>query len=126
MNIYTIQAVYYVESSDPEKNYNPVAVKPSFYSDEIDQSHIEQRCDWNDTDRGAHFFYRITEGVNFDNKQKIPRQFKLIGENGEEMTFTYLTKKIFEEKVAEKVWQKPNFLEDEELQDFYLHTWGKS
>ena len=111
-------AVYYVESTNQEKAYNPVAIKPSFFSYDT-QDHVEKRCDWNDTDRGAYFFY---QKINFMDKtqESVPHQFKLIGENDEEISFTYLTTSLFNEKIADKVSNPPHFSQDNELQNYYL------
>lgn len=127
MNIQPFNAVYYVESSDKEKAYNPLAIKPRFFSYDNGQI-VEQRCEWQDTDRGTYFFYNKLEIID-PKKQKEnvpPRQFKLIGNNSEEITFTYLTARLFEEKVADKTWKKPQLSQDEELQAYYLRTFSSS
>lgn len=113
----TINAVYYVESSNPEKKYNPIAVRPEFFYYKTPEF-VEQRCEWRDTDRGAHFYFQKII-VADASAEEIPRQFKLI-ENGEEITFTYMTAELFNEKVSGTLWKKPSFSGDIELQKYYL------
>ncbi|WP_042279405.1 hypothetical protein [Candidatus Protochlamydia sp. R18] len=117
-------AVYYVESSDLGKAYNPVAIKPKFFSYKT-RNYSEQRCEWLDTDRGAYFYYETANFIDEDSEKVPPRQFKLIGENEEEITFTYLTTKLFKEKVADKVGGSLKFSQDSELQNYYLEKFSK-
>lgn len=116
-------AVYFVESVGADHRFNLLAIRPKFYEFEVENS-IEKRCDWEDTSRGAYFYFveLILENKNSEN-QAPPRSFQLIAEGGERVRFTYLTRAIFEEKVKNTVYQ-PAFMDrkDEALQNYYLEN----
>lgn len=45
---------------------------------------------------------------------------EIIGNEGQELTFTLLTKQIFDEKVKGRIFGSIDFLNDEALQNYYL------
>jgi hypothetical protein len=107
-----IRAVYYVDS----ERGNPVAISPTISKEAIL---------WGDTSRGLRFLF--TE-INLSPKdivaEKPPEIIEFTLSNGHKIRLLYLTRKIFDEKVKNRVagGNLMKFSSDDELQKYYLET----
>lgn len=104
--------VYMVESSRPR---NLVAISPRIRN---------ERLEWEDTGRGTSvsikeilFSMKLTK-----ENLEIPQQIEVLTEEGEEITLTYLTIELYDEKVKDFVAGQPDFINTEDLQVYYLTT----
>ena len=104
----TINAVYFVEAAHTDKHFNPIAIRPTIFN---------ERCDWEDTSRGAFFYYEALEIIN---KNEPPKTIKLIGTDDSEVTLTLMTVNIFNSKVKPNVFGDLQFDSDDALQKYYL------
>ena len=116
-----IDAVYLVICSNPDISYGPVAIKPKIHVNETDVFK-EKKCEWNDTGRGSSFSFEHFDPPfsHEEIKKKVPHKFTLIDRHGNEVTFIYLTAKLFKEHVAHLFEDAPDFDSDEAVQRHFL------
>lgn len=125
-------SVYYVESTSADKFLNPIAIRPTFVS-VYNGTSWERRCEWRDTARGGHLFYKdvIPELPSSKISEETvilsdpPREFTVFSRDDEErLKFTYLTAELFKQKVASNpnTYKPSEFKTDQDAQNFYLRN----
>lgn len=109
-----IEAVYYVESLNPDRRYHPLVIRPKIHKE-------KKRCEWSN---GEYIdFEEFVSDMNLEEiKKKPPHKFTLIDSTGDQITFVLMTVKLFNEKMSEEFPDSPIFSSDEELQKYYLYT----
>lgn len=99
--------VYSLSSKDPKVQLNPIVIRPHVVND---------RVEWEDTDRGGYIKFQKIE------ISKTHKQIRITGKAGEVILLTLLTLKIYNEKLKHRVSGHPEFSSDDELMNYYLNT----
>ncbi len=105
------EAVYYAESDNLP--INPIAIRPTIH---------DRLIWWNDTTPGRGRSFEIVKLEVHNGSNSIPESIECLTKEGKKVTLRLLTNDLYNQKVKEKVFGKPDFTTDESIQKYYLET----